>query len=49
MNIQTLNEELRKKFKKMSPEQFEKYVHELQCMYMKEHPSLFCDVRRKFE
>ncbi len=37
MNMQNINEELRQKFKRMSPEQFEQYIYELRRIYIKEH------------
>jgi hypothetical protein len=37
MNMQSINAELRQKFKRMSPEQFEQYVCELRRIYIKEH------------
>ena len=39
MNIQSINAELRQKFKRMSPEQFEQYIYELRRIYIKEHPN----------
>lgn len=39
MNMQHINAELREKFKRMSPEQFEQYIFELRRIYIKEHPS----------
>jgi hypothetical protein len=35
--MQSINAELRQKFKRMSPEQFEQYFCELRRIYIKEH------------
>lgn len=38
MNLETINQELKQKFKKMSLEQFDEYVRNLRKLYLSQHP-----------
>jgi len=38
VNLETINQELKQKFKKMSPEQFDEYVRDLRKLYLSQHP-----------
>ena len=44
MNMETINAELRKKFKRMSREDFNKYIYKLDDMWIKVHPEYSYDI-----